>query len=54
MIKRPVFPENPKSYFPVIVKYIDQENPVRVESPFDIRDGIEFKVLSVRVSRKRT
>jgi hypothetical protein len=48
MIKRPVYPENPKSWFPVLVKYKDREEPCLVKSPIDLRDRVEFKVLKVR------
>jgi hypothetical protein len=52
MIKRPVYPENPKSWFPVIVQYEDRVEPCLVSSPYDLRDRVEFKVLKVRVLTK--
>ena len=48
MIKRPVYPENPRSWFPILVKYVDLEELLFVKSPYDLRDGVEFKVVQVR------
>jgi hypothetical protein len=52
MIKSKVFPENPKSWFPVMVQYEDREKPCIVNCPFDLRDRVKFTVLQVRVKPK--
>jgi hypothetical protein len=52
MIKRPVYPINRKSWFPVKLKYEDQEEPCLVSSPYHLRDGVRFKVLDVRVVKE--
>jgi hypothetical protein len=49
MIKRPVYPINQKSWFPIRVKYEDEEKACMVSSPYHLRDGVGFKVLAVRV-----